>query len=138
MSGDCNPGVRPTPRQGMLGPPLTSLGNGGRLSGAGQTSHRLRILFSPLASHRSASATELGLTARHIERNQRAGLTQDTQGPFTKQSSIADGNELGLAWNDDESGRLPLRTAFPLILLLSLSCWALVLTFMMWLIRRVI
>ena len=55
--------------------------------------------------------------------------------PLTKQSRLDDASELGLAWDDDESGRLPLHIALPLILLLSVSCWGVVLIFVLWLIR---
>lgn len=54
---------------------------------------------------------------------------------ITNQSSNVHTNDKDLAWNDDEEGRLPLQAAVALLILLSLSCWALILGAVLWLVR---
>ena len=53
---------------------------------------------------------------------------------FTSQSDIFDGEVRDGAWDIDDEERLPPNVAFPLIILLSLSCWAVILTVVLWLV----
>ncbi len=55
-------------------------------------------------------------------------------GSVVDQSLIFDKEELDLALDTDEEGRLPPNVAFPLIILMSLSCWAIILTVVLWLV----
>ncbi len=54
---------------------------------------------------------------------------------ITSQSDIFDGEVRDGAWDIDDEERLPPNVAFPLIILLSLSCWAVILTVVLWLLR---
>ncbi len=51
------------------------------------------------------------------------------------QSDVFDGEVRDGAWDIDDEERLPPNVAFPLIILLSLSCWAVILTVVLWLVR---
>lgn len=48
---------------------------------------------------------------------------------------VAETDAPELDFDDDEAGRLPPHTAFPLILLLSLASWAVVIAVVLWLSR---
>ena len=50
------------------------------------------------------------------------------------QSDVFDGEVRDGAWDIDDEERLPPNVAFPLIILLSLSCWAVILTVVLWLV----
>ena len=56
------------------------------------------------------------------------------RGSIADQSLIFDEEELDLANDSDGEERLPLNVAFPLIILMSLSCWAIILTVVLWLV----
>ncbi len=69
----------------------------------------------------------------HSSRHER-GQADQAEPPF-QPAILIEIDESELVLDEGAMSRLPLHTAFPLVLLLSLACWAILLTAMLWLDR---